>query len=323
MKRVPEKLNKPKADPNRVVKEFNRSAAGKSMTNENNLRPPEVLLQTLHYLLHDVINDTQVSWIVKYNFITDRLRSIRQDMVIQNTSKAYSICLLQPIVRFHAYSAYKLCDQEISAFDPHLNNKHLQECLKRLLVIYDEIEEMLKWNSRDFNDLEFLKESRPFFEALYVVLNLGNEVALHRVLKLSHTWRTPLVKKSILISLNYLRCNYLRACRYIKHLPPILLAISALHLTEIRSKALEMMSVAYNSKILTFPLTSLKYLLLYDTEEDVIQDCRSFGLELMNDSVRFNKNSFKKQTVKIMKKKTQFVERVLESMDESDMLLFS
>lgn len=48
---VPGTAKSPVADPARAVKMYNRSAAGKSMTNENCLRPPEVLLKTVKHLL--------------------------------------------------------------------------------------------------------------------------------------------------------------------------------------------------------------------------------------------------------------------------------
>lgn len=44
---------------------------------------------------------------VIYDFILDRLRAVRQDMIIQNFPVADSISILQPIVRFHAYAAYR------------------------------------------------------------------------------------------------------------------------------------------------------------------------------------------------------------------------
>ncbi|KAJ8947784.1 hypothetical protein NQ317_003564 [Molorchus minor] len=68
--------------------------------------------------------------------------------------------------------------------------------------------------------------------------------------------------------------------------------IASLHLPAIRRKALETMSVAYNSKNLSFPVQLLKELLLYDTEEQLISDCRYYGLEVQNNGVYFSKSLF-------------------------------
>ncbi|RZC42649.1 germinal-center associated nuclear protein [Asbolus verrucosus] len=173
----------PKANRNFVVKSFSRSAAGKAINRVEHLRPPEVLLKTVSYLLFDVINSDLLPWYAVYDFITDRLMAVRQDMVVQNISNAESITILQPIVRFHAYAAYKLCDENVSNFDPVLNNSHLQESLKRLLYFYDAYNDFLvNEHAESSTCFDYLMENRPEFEALYIIFNLGNEEALRRAL---------------------------------------------------------------------------------------------------------------------------------------------
>jgi len=45
-----------------------------------------------------------MDWVLIYDFVFDRLRSIRQDAVIQRVNCTTSIFLLEPIVRFHIYA---------------------------------------------------------------------------------------------------------------------------------------------------------------------------------------------------------------------------
>lgn len=45
------KSRKPKADRKLMVKSFSRSAAGKQMLDPKNLRPPDVLVKTITYLM--------------------------------------------------------------------------------------------------------------------------------------------------------------------------------------------------------------------------------------------------------------------------------
>ncbi|XP_018331479.1 germinal-center associated nuclear protein [Agrilus planipennis] len=170
-----------------AVKQFSRSAAGQNMQNVKLLRPGPVLMHTVKYLLDEVINSKECPWHVVYAFITDRLRAVRQDMIIQRISRSYCVAILQPIIGFHAYAAYRLCNEPVPNFDPVLNKQHLNECLKMLLSLYDEFEmfeeqypnELLakvKWGSdiQSYNyDVNFEK-TRPFMEALYLVLNLGH-----------------------------------------------------------------------------------------------------------------------------------------------------
>lgn len=150
-----------------------------------------------------VLQDERGSWLTKYDFISDRLRAVRQDMIIQNIPKAYAIYLLEPMVRFHAYSAYmyvnldllllknwdsnfSLCDLDIFKFDPHLNRKTLQESLNNLLVSYEQVESS---QGHERSLINHVNVSRPFFEALNLVLNLGNEEILLRTLCLETKWR--------------------------------------------------------------------------------------------------------------------------------------
>lgn len=44
---------------------------------------------------------------IRYDYICDRLRAVRQDMIIQDLPKHEAICILQPIVRFYAYASYR------------------------------------------------------------------------------------------------------------------------------------------------------------------------------------------------------------------------
>ncbi|XP_018318180.1 uncharacterized protein [Mycetomoellerius zeteki] len=98
---------RPKADPVKIVKCFSRSAAGQVMTDPNLLRPPHVLLSTVQYLFTKIITRTDLDWVLIYNFVFDRLRSVRQDAVIQRVDIVTSIFLLEPIVRFHIYAAQR------------------------------------------------------------------------------------------------------------------------------------------------------------------------------------------------------------------------
>lgn len=53
-----------------------------------------------------------------------------------------------------------------------------------------------------------------------------------------------------------------------------------------------MMSVAYNSKNLSFPLIILKNLLFYDFIEQPRTDCAYYGLKVTETEVRFVKTDF-------------------------------
>lgn len=52
------------------------------------------------------------------------------------------------------------------------------------------------------------------------------------------------------------------------------------------------MSVAYNSKNLTFSVHILRNLLFYTTNSELVQDCKYYGLEVKDEAVCFLKTAF-------------------------------
>ena len=108
---------------------------------------------------------------VAYDFIFDRLRAVRQETIIQNYNAQQTIRILEPVIMFLAYSRYRLCEETIQNFDPKICEQHLQECLKRILIAYDE-------------ESGAGTDKRCFIEALYQVHNLGSTTALTRCLQL-------------------------------------------------------------------------------------------------------------------------------------------
>lgn len=88
-----------------------------------------------------------------------------------------------------------MCNEDVSNFDQAINNQHLQECLKKLLHLYDECDELqgqykkLSSNENYINDYNDLFVDRENMEALYLLFNLGNASALTRGLNLPKRWR--------------------------------------------------------------------------------------------------------------------------------------
>ncbi|KAL1491875.1 hypothetical protein ABEB36_012404 [Hypothenemus hampei] len=300
---------RPTADRKKVVKSFARSAAGKYLLDPNNLRPPDVLLHTVKYLLTEVIKTDKIPWHIVYDFIMDRLRSVRQDMVVQEIAFEKSIDILQPIVMFYAYSSYRLSEEPLAHFDPHINKTHLLECLKRLLCYYDE-SGRLKEDSPlrlDKKQINF----RFLFEALYLVTNAG-DVAANEILQLSFS-----------LSMSYRQNNFVRFCRLIEKLPIQLQCVAALHLPEIRRCAFKIMSVAYNSKNnLMFPLELLKNLLLFNNIVDVKNCCDFYGFKCTKNDVVFVKSDFDGSKTNSFIH-LDFIDDVLQTVDICDLVLMN
>lgn len=78
------------------------------------------------------------------------------------------------------YPFIRLCDRTLEEFVPKFNNQHLLECIKELLVNYDE---------RDCHPMNSFCSNRSQIEILYVLLYLGDRAAIDRCLSLPLEYR--------------------------------------------------------------------------------------------------------------------------------------
>lgn len=103
---------------------------------------------------------------------------------------------------------FRLCEEKIINYDPVLNKKQFLEYLKRLLVCYDEIEnlycaqsshliisgmESLNIKSQNNSTLDFYTKEviskRPLMEAIYIMSNLGDVHPLERYLRIPQKFK--------------------------------------------------------------------------------------------------------------------------------------
>jgi hypothetical protein len=82
---------------------------------------------------------------------------------------------------------FRLCERNISEFDAKINNKHLLECIKQLLVSYDQCDRKnTTSNIEVYGDKKLaLNDNRLEMEALYILLHIGDQDVLQRVFTLS------------------------------------------------------------------------------------------------------------------------------------------
>uniref|UniRef100_A0A1I7WWP3 SAC3_GANP domain-containing protein n=1 Tax=Heterorhabditis bacteriophora TaxID=37862 RepID=A0A1I7WWP3_HETBA len=118
-------------DPQKMVKEYIRSAAGCSLLNPEILRPPTVLLTTIDYLL-DLYRQMKLSQLTTvFSFVSDRLRAVRQDMILQQPSPVDTMKILQKMIPFYIETDYFCKLHECSAYDYKLHSTQIEECFSR------------------------------------------------------------------------------------------------------------------------------------------------------------------------------------------------
>jgi SAC3 domain-containing protein 1 len=175
-----------KADPKRMIKSFSRSSAGAGAATAQNLRPSKVLLRTVNYLMSVILPtaENEYPFHLLYDFIFDRLRAVRQDIIIQQISGVEKIMMYERMILFHAYAHYRLSEVGFRLFDPVINKQHLSECITNLMVLYDEEDEYFmnpdRYDNGVFSETTPV-EVRGIFEAAYILHNLlDSQVSLTR-----------------------------------------------------------------------------------------------------------------------------------------------
>ncbi|XP_037820536.1 SAC3 domain-containing protein 1 isoform X1 [Lucilia sericata] len=302
--------------PGTLVKCFARSAAGIKTPKAKDMRTERCLQRCIEYLLKDIILDKRKPFNLVYDFIFDRLRAIRQEMVMQNYNAKQTIKLLQPMIMFLSYSRYKLCEEAVDNFDPKICEQHLQECLKRALVCYDEI---------SLDDLKLIDiYNRAFLEALYQIFNLGSVDALKRCLTLPKEIRThSLFSLVFKISLSYLQGNYYRVLTGLQTLPHILCAIGCLKLPTLRRNLYEIFANAYSSKQLSVPVDFVLRLTAHANVNELREDCKYYNIKILDDKLHLNfqKNDFNSKITILKCKHEYFVDEKLKNIYLPEVLL--
>ncbi|XP_076840571.1 SAC3 domain-containing protein 1 isoform X2 [Brachyhypopomus gauderio] len=267
----------PRADVSRTVKEYSRPAAGKDSTRPSDLRPPDTLLKTVCYLVDDIAGSTKLQpWTEVYSFVFDRLRSVRQDMIIQRVSGPACVAVLERNVRFLLFASYRLCGQPLRLFDPCINDAHLQECLSWLLECYREGQHQ---HQEEFQALSLLYSLGSAHTAQHVMelpkrVRLSPPVRLALAIRRAHTERNPVR----LLRLAH-RLDFLQACALHRHLLPC------------RRDLLLLYSHGHSSRNCRFPVQKLADLLSLETSLTT-QLCRAHGIHVNGEWVIFSKASF-------------------------------
>ncbi|XP_039622766.1 SAC3 domain-containing protein 1 [Polypterus senegalus] len=273
-----EKHKLPIADPNRTVKEYSRPAAGKVLSCPDVLRPADVLMKTVHFLIDDIaLSEMGAPWTEVYDFVFDRLRSVRQDMTIQRMGGKPCVAILELSLRFLIYTSYKLCEEPAQHFEPKINDTHVQECFNWLLGSY-------KLGTHP---------NEPEFQSLALLYNLGSAKALSYALQLPEGVRHAApVQLAFSINRAFLERNFVRFFRLVRKLPYLQSCAIHRHLGCCQRELLRLYSQAYSSKNCRYPVELLTETFALDSTLEVTELCQRHGLVVCGDFVVFSKMSF-------------------------------
>lgn len=270
-------LRNGEVDHHLLVKEFNRSSADQDLPLPNEMRPPEILMHTFHYILNQIVPQINSSSFTDYNiadwydFIWNRTRSMRKDIVQQRLNDPLSIRIHEICARWHIYCAHRLVEEPPNVFDFKINEENLKNCLQSLIEFYSDV------NSP--NEAEF--------RAYMILINLHDDNVLRKVQRFKPEVRKSLeVKHALNLFFAYNSKNYIKFFRLVNSPNSSYLSSCIAHrfFAQMRIEAFKVISSAYRQdKEKCYPLNKVVDLLYFDNESDLLFYCEQLNLDIIED----------------------------------------
>ncbi|XP_056383043.1 SAC3 domain-containing protein 1 isoform X2 [Hyla sarda] len=276
----------PIADPQKTVKEYRRPAAGKDVSRPIDLRTPSTLAKTVQYLLMDVwssVNYRDLLCLAKaYAFVFDRLRAVRQDLIVQRIRGKGGALVLEGSLGFLLCAPYLVRDLPVADYDEVLHSTQVRECFAELIDCYK-------------GGGEFPRQAE--FQSLLLLYDLGNLDTIHRGLQLPCSVRqSPHVCLALAINKAHLENNWVRLFRMVQQLNCLQACAFYRHLASIRNKVLCTLIHAYSSRNCRFPLDLLTTMTALDSPSLTMDMCNKRGQTVTSgeqSSVLFLKTTLK------------------------------
>ncbi|KAL6739096.1 hypothetical protein Aduo_012582 [Ancylostoma duodenale] len=243
-------------DTSKMVKEYARPAAGRDHLHPECLRPPDVLVQTVRYLLRMYEHEKHARFGCVYSFVFDRLRAVRQDMILQDVSPLDTVEILQEMIPFYFDADYLCRTRSCDAYDEKLHSTSLEECLSRWREAVPAV-------------------SKDVISASIVCANILQRIPVPSALVDVYIWKEYLesdlfnILREIVIAFRY--NNYIRFFRKLLQLPVGNAVVAAVQAVEtLRYRALGTISIAYKSPNVKIPIAVLANWLHYKDSCDLI-----------------------------------------------------
>ena len=268
----------PKANHNACIKEYTRSAAGCKI-DRSKLRPAHVLQKCMSYLIDEIVDQDKhgKSWVEIFEFVSDRVRAIRQDMVVQRIQGDVIIDILNKAVRFHIV-VMEECKSERN-FDRAFCLDQLHGCLLPLM-------EYVKTTK----NASVVYESHLY----YVLLNLkSTSIALNSIRGMLQEilYGKENVHEHAVFELSsaYIIFNYHKLFKIFERLPYIASCCLVTSVNHLRIKTLNIIQKAFSSKNSKLPLETLTKWLRFDSCDDAREFCNMVGLNTDSKFIHLNK----------------------------------
>ncbi|EGW33400.1 uncharacterized protein SPAPADRAFT_137326 [Spathaspora passalidarum NRRL Y-27907] len=275
-----------KISPQKAVKAFSRPAAGQPPPLPSEVRPPHILVQTLDYLIDNVIDHLPEA----HSFIWDRTRSIRQDFTYQNSFGPEAIDCNERIVRIHLLSLHIMAGSDVE-YSQQQELEQFNKALQTLMEIYTDVRNNggSSPNEAEFRAYHLLSHIRdPELER--EIQNLPNEIYNDSQVQIALTLRNIISQNNIVErgvtntvgGLN-LFVKFFRMV-YSDQVPFLMTCLLETHFNEIRFYVLKAMARSYHSKGKPYSTEGLCDILGFDNVEQVIKFVSYYDIDVIQES---------------------------------------
>ena len=262
-------------EPQKMVKEFSRSAAGCDLMVAEHLRPTNVLEKTVDYLLSVYKERKKEKWDLVYNFVVDRLRAVRQDMVVQRLNAKDSLFLLEKMIPFYVEAEYLFKTKAAPFTDWKLHATQMEDCFSN-------------WNSCLSTEVSYS------YDILFMSF-FRNSKNIEKMMFLLQFFPLELRRQALQLHSAYTSGNYVRFFRLFSQLKSTIVKQSLIDFVhDIRLHAIYTVAKAYKTPNAVLPSNVLQKWLMIDEDSNFSCVLRDF-FPLSSSSVCINSFDINRQ----------------------------
>ncbi|XP_053733948.1 germinal-center associated nuclear protein [Synchiropus splendidus] len=281
----------------KAVKEYSRSSADQEEPLPFELRPLPVLGRTMDYLITQIMDQGQDNPREWYDFVWNRTRSIRKDIIQQCLCCPLTVSLIEKCTRFHVHCAHSLCQESLSTFDPKINNENLTKCLQSLKEMYEDLK------TRDIycpQEAEFRQYS------ILIKLNDGDflgDVQQYR----PEVRNSPEVKFAVSAFAALNSNNYVLFFKLVKGASYLASCLLHRYFNQVRATALKIMAISYTvgPRSTLFPVEDIVRMLMFNSEAEATHFIQQYGLIVNDGMVELNRVNYQEPDLPLSPKKSQ------------------
>lgn len=270
----------------KAIKAFSRPAAGQPPPLPSDVRPPQILMQTLDYIIENLLDKLPEA----QPFIWDRTRSIRQDFTYQNYIGPEAIDCTERIVRIHILTLHIMAKSDVE-YSQQQELEQMNKAFKTLSEMYNEFRSrgLTCPNEAEFKSYYMLSQLRdPELdrEIQAFPTHLLKDPNVQLALNLRNLIQTNIVQRSfsnVENTLNFYK-NFFQNLNERK-LPPLFSFLLEIHLNEIRFYTIKSIKKSLGKTAKPYPISYIVTLLAFNDEQDLRQFAEYYGLNMDLESI--------------------------------------